>query len=60
MSVSSHERMNRVNLVLLLCVSLLAGCYTEYTVRPTQCVAVWVPGHYGPFGRWRPGHWRCR
>jgi hypothetical protein len=20
---------------------------------------VWIPGHYGPMGRWHPGHWRC-
>jgi hypothetical protein len=20
---------------------------------------VWVQGHYGPYGRWHPGHWRC-
>ncbi|MDR5836290.1 hypothetical protein [Caballeronia sp. LZ034LL] len=19
---------------------------------------VWVPAHYGPYGRWIPGHWR--
>jgi len=51
-----------------LCAMLLAlvagasvgGCYTEYPYRPTGCLAVWVPGHYGPWGRWRPGHWRCR
>jgi hypothetical protein len=36
-----------------------SGCYTEYVVRPTHCRAVWVPGHYGPWGRWHPGHWRC-
>ena len=21
--------------------------------------AVWIDGHYGPRGRWHPGHWRC-
>ena len=20
---------------------------------------VWIQGHYGPMGRWHPGHWRC-
>jgi hypothetical protein len=20
---------------------------------------VWVPGHYGPYGAWHRGHWRC-
>jgi hypothetical protein len=19
----------------------------------------WIEGHYGPRGRWHPGHWRC-
>ncbi len=37
----------------------LGGCYTEYQVRPVGCRAVWVPGHYGPWGRWHPAHWRC-
>jgi len=37
----------------------VGGCYTEYAVRPGHCRAVWIPGHYGPWGRWRPGHWRC-
>ena len=31
----------------------VGGCYTEYAVRPVHCRAVWVPGHYGPWGRWR-------
>ena len=45
---------------LALVVGIAAGgCYQEYAVRPVHCPAVWVPGHYGAFGRWRPGHWRC-
>ncbi|MDR5759235.1 hypothetical protein [Caballeronia sp. LZ035] len=23
-----------------------------------QSPYVWVPAHYGPYGRWIPGHWR--
>jgi hypothetical protein len=41
----------------------VAGCYAEaypaYPVSPQSCVAVWVPGSYGPYGQWYPGHWRC-
>jgi hypothetical protein len=40
--------------------TVASGCYTEYEIRPEMCRAVWVPGHYGPWGRWHPGHWRCR
>ncbi len=46
-------------LLLLLAGVGVGGCYTEYTVRPVGCRAVWIPGHYGPFGRWHRGHWRC-
>jgi len=29
--------------------------------RPDRCVdAYWIEGHYGPRGRWHPGHWHCR
>ncbi len=28
--------------------------------RPGHCPGgYWVEGHYGPRGRWHPGHWRC-
>jgi hypothetical protein len=57
---SSHLVMTKLYALVLLGILGSAGCYTEYAVRPTHCVAVWVPGHYGPFGRWHPGHWRCR
>jgi hypothetical protein len=56
-------RAPRVIAPLLLALGLAgaAGCYTEeYELRPATCRAVWVPGHYGAWGRWHPGHWRCR
>lgn len=56
--------MNRARTILkLVLFATLAGsatgCYSEYTVRPVNCASVWVPGHRGPWGGWRPGHWRC-
>jgi hypothetical protein len=56
-------RARRVFALVLLTISLslvAGGCYTEYEVQPPTCRAVWVPGHYGPWGRWHPAHWRCR
>jgi hypothetical protein len=41
----------------------LSGCVVrERTVaaRPGTCPGgYWIEGHYGPRGRWHPGHWRC-
>ena len=35
-----------------------AGCYVG--PAPGHCPGgFWVEGHYGPRGRWHPGHWRC-
>lgn len=35
-----------------------AGCYVA--PGPGHCPGgYWVEGHYGPRGRWHPGHWRC-
>ena len=38
---------------------LLAGCVVEE--RPPGPPPTpgwhWVPGHYGPYGGWQPGHW---
>jgi hypothetical protein len=35
-----------------------AGCYVRAT--PGHCPGgYWIEGHYGPRGRWHPGHWRC-
>ena len=47
---------------MLLLVLPVAGC-TVHTVvverRPPCPGGVWFEGHYGPRGRWHPGHWRC-
>jgi hypothetical protein len=46
---------------LLIGSALSVGCVVEepgYRARP--CAGgVWIRGHYGPRGRWHPGHWRC-
>lgn len=45
----------------LLATSLSACVVREERVaRPGYCAGgIWVEGHYGPRGRWHPGHWRC-
>jgi hypothetical protein len=37
------------------------GCVVRETrvARPGCSGGFWVEGHYGPHGRWHPGHWRC-
>jgi len=48
-------------LALLLIVSVV-GCtvHTVVVERHPPCPGgVWIDGHYGPRGRWHPGHWRC-
>jgi hypothetical protein len=40
----------------------VAACSSETVVvrSPPPCAGgVWIPGHYGPAGYWRPAHWRC-
>ena len=48
--------------VLALATVPLAGCYVEPAPGPVAYIgpphAVWIPGHYGPYGGWIPGHWR--
>lgn len=44
-------------LVLILAVAPLAGCVV-YADHPHHPHAYWVPGHYGPYGGWNPGHWQ--
>jgi hypothetical protein len=46
-------RLLKVVAVLVTLSVTLAGC----VVAP-EPAAVWVPGHYGPYGGWIPGHWR--
>jgi hypothetical protein len=48
-------------LALLLIVPVV-GCtvHTVVVERHPPCPGgVWIDGHYGPRGRWHPGHWRC-
>ena len=40
------------------------GCVVEERtyarpVRPACPGGIWIQGHYGRYGRWHPGHWRC-
>jgi len=45
-------------IVLALALALpLAGCVAYVPPGPPHRAAVWVPGHWGPFGHWVPGHW---
>ena len=38
--------------------TLAEGCYVG--PAPGHCPGgYWIEGHYGPRGRWHPGHWRC-
>jgi len=47
-------------LALMLCglmATSLAGCVV-YPGHQPYGGAHWVPGHYGPYGGWHPGHWQ--
>ena len=48
--------------VLALTAMPLAGCYVTPAPGPVVYAPapgpVWIPGHYGPYGGWIPGHWR--
>lgn len=50
--------MKRVSALLLcaLMATSLVGC-TVYAQPGGPYGAHWVPGHYGPYGGWHPGHW---
>jgi hypothetical protein len=49
--------MRRLKLLLLAFALAmpLAGCVVYGP--PPHPGAVWVPGHYGPYGGWVRGHW---
>jgi len=52
----------RAMLLPTLVALLLSGCVVEARPvgPPPPCVGGrWIEGHYGPYGRWHPGHWRC-
>lgn len=53
--------LKRLTLVLLLAATAapLAGCVVAPAgPRHPYAGAYWVPGHYGPYGAWHPGHWQ--
>jgi hypothetical protein len=41
----------------------LSGCVVEergYARHEPPCPGGrWIEGHYGPYGAWHRGHWRC-
>ena len=53
-----------MGLCIALVVALLIGCAHPHRRHPKKkpvkphVSAVWIPGHYGPAGNWRPGHWK--
>lgn len=57
--------MKRIFTMLALAIAF-AGAASGCVVREQRVAsrsrcrnAVWIDGHYGPHGRWHPGHWRC-
>ena len=49
------RRLTIIVLALLLAMPI-AGCVVEER-PPPHPGAVWVPGYWGPYGHWHPGHW---
>jgi hypothetical protein len=51
--------MKRLMIVLLLAavVAPVAGCVVAPVGPGPYSGAYWVPGHFGPYGGWHPGHW---
>jgi len=53
-------------MAVICLIPALSGCttYVQASAHPEIVGvapypgAVWVPGHYGPYGGWHPGHWR--
>jgi hypothetical protein len=43
----------------------MTGCVVEerpyyaHSGPPACAGGRWIPGHYGPYGAWHRGHWRC-
>ncbi len=51
-----------MRLCIALVIALLIGCahpHRHHVKKPAKphISAVWIPGHYGPAGNWKPGHW---
>jgi hypothetical protein len=58
------RRLKQVLLMLICATSVLSGCIVRERVvvrdRVPPCPGgVWVEGHYGPYGHWHSGYWRC-
>jgi len=57
--------MRKLLLALGLWVAALGISTSACVVRETRVArhgcagGYWVEGHYGPHGRWHPGHYRC-
>ena len=59
MSLLSLLRLSLLTGVLAV---LGSGCVVEpvYARPMHHCPGgMWMEGHYGRYGRWHPGHWRC-
>lgn len=56
------SRRTKALLALLLVAGFgLSGCVVperEEVVVREPYHGSWVPGYYGPYGYWHPGHWR--
>jgi hypothetical protein len=56
------QRMSKLFVAMVVAAGLLGGCVVRERVvvaAPPCPRAVWVEGHYGPYGRWYPAHWQC-
>jgi hypothetical protein len=56
--------MSKLILAVVVSAGLLTGCVVRERVvvrdQAPHCPGgVWVEGHYGPYGHWRPAHWQC-
>ncbi len=54
--------MKKLRMGAVVVALLLSGCvvHERTVVRGPPCPSpVWVEGHYGPYGHWHPGHWKC-
>ncbi len=57
--------MRKLFVALGLTVATMGISAASCVVRETRVAhhgcagGVWIDGHYGPRGRWHPGHWRC-
>jgi len=56
-------RLILAGLLFLSAATGLSSCVVReraVATGPGRCPGgAWIEGHYGPRGRWHPGHWRC-